>query len=280
MLASVINPSRSSIQTHGVSRDLRENFRANQDNLTHPDTSSTSWGDPILLPKPDQTFRFIFQNIQGLPVNPNSHKHKQIGTALKETEANVFGIAELNLNFPVLGPSFQWSERFRHLYRNHSVHSCNKHDTSKKRTLFGGTAQIATGACSHRTTEWNDTDGHTHLCHRLVTLWFTLCVVDPKKWHSTLSFRQKKTPYCVFIAIMTPTVSLILCHNRHSLEFLFLDDPGHYDLSLSNEIACHPDQSRVSYHTWFDLVLKKIDIADWPTISICSFFNPASYIIS
>jgi hypothetical protein len=83
-------------------------------------------------------------------VNPNSHKHKQIGTALKETEADVFGIAELNLNFPVLGPSFQWSERFRHLYRNHLVHSCNKHDTSKKQTLFGSTAQISTGASSHR----------------------------------------------------------------------------------------------------------------------------------
>jgi hypothetical protein len=30
------------------------------------------------------------------------------------------------------------------------VHSCNKHDTSKKQTLFGGTAQISTGASSHQ----------------------------------------------------------------------------------------------------------------------------------
>jgi hypothetical protein len=126
-----------------------EIFRA-----THPDdTSSTSWADPMNIPKPDQTFRYIFQNIQGLPVNPNGHKHQQIGTALKETEADVFGLAELNLNLHALGPTFQWSERFRNLYRNHSIHTCNKHDSSKKRTLFGGTAQIAAGACSHRAIE-------------------------------------------------------------------------------------------------------------------------------
>jgi hypothetical protein len=120
------------------------------DRATAPDTTSKTWGDPLPLPKPENTFRFIFQNIQGLPINPHSHKHQQIGTALRETEADTFGIAELNLNFGVLGPSFQWTERFRNMSRNHSVHSYNRHDSSKKRILFGGTAQIATGACSHR----------------------------------------------------------------------------------------------------------------------------------
>jgi hypothetical protein len=107
----------------------------------------------MILPKPDQTFCYIFQNIQGLPINPKGHKHQQIGTAIKETQADVSGIAELNLNFQVLGPSFQWSKRFRNLYRNHSVHLTNIHDSSTKRTLFGGTAQISTGACSHRAIE-------------------------------------------------------------------------------------------------------------------------------
>ena len=69
---------------------------------------------------------------------------------MTETESDVFGMAELNLNLQVLGPSFQWLERFRHLHRNHSIHATNRHDSSKKRTLFGGTAQISTGACSHR----------------------------------------------------------------------------------------------------------------------------------
>jgi hypothetical protein len=114
------------------------------------DTSSQTWGDSILLPKPDNTFRFIFQNIQGLPIDPYSHQHHQIGMALKEMEADVFGIAEINLNFRVLGPSFQWSERFRNLQRHHSIHSFNRHNSSTKRVLFGGTGLISTGASSHR----------------------------------------------------------------------------------------------------------------------------------
>ena len=62
-------------------------------------------------------------------------------------------MAELNINFKMLGPAFQWPERFRNLPRNHSIHTYNRHDSSKKRTLFGGTAQIATGAFSHRATQ-------------------------------------------------------------------------------------------------------------------------------
>jgi hypothetical protein len=115
-----------------------------------PDTSSTTWGDTLTLPKPPNTFRFIFQNIQGLLINPQSHKHQQIATAIKETKADVFGMAELNLNFGILGPSYQWTERFRQMPRIHSIHSVNRHDSSTKRSLFGGTAQISTGACSHR----------------------------------------------------------------------------------------------------------------------------------
>jgi hypothetical protein len=113
-------------------------------------TSSQTWADILSLPKPEEIFRYIFQNIQGLPVNPRGHKHIQISTAIHDTEADVFGLAELNLNFKTLSPASQWSERFRHLRRNHSVHTYNRHDSSRSNLLYGGTAQIATGACSHR----------------------------------------------------------------------------------------------------------------------------------
>jgi hypothetical protein len=120
------------------------------DRATNLETLLNHWGHSIQIQKPDDTFRFIFQNIQGLPINPQSHKHRPIGTALKDTEADVFRIAELNLNFGVLGPTYQWPERFQHLHRNHSIHSYNRRDSSTKRTLFGGTAQITIGPCSHR----------------------------------------------------------------------------------------------------------------------------------
>ena len=59
-------------------------------------------------------------------------------------------MAELNLNFQHLGPSSQWYERFKGLRRNHSIHAFNKHDSSDSNILYGGTALISMGSCSHR----------------------------------------------------------------------------------------------------------------------------------
>jgi hypothetical protein len=149
LLALVSKPQRSSIGTHGRSRDPTMDYSHSAVTLGMT-TSSHTWADILSLPKPKETFCYIFQNIQGLPVDPRGHKHAQISTAIHKTEADIFGMAELNLNFNLLGPSSQWTERFRHLRRNHSVHTYNQHDSSQSRLLFGGTAQIATGACSHR----------------------------------------------------------------------------------------------------------------------------------
>jgi hypothetical protein len=83
---------------HGVARD--QNWAIGRaPNLETPHTH----GGDLELPKPNRTFRFIFQNIQGLLVNPHSHKHQKIITALQETGANTFGMAGLNINFRVLG---------------------------------------------------------------------------------------------------------------------------------------------------------------------------------
>jgi hypothetical protein len=131
---------------------MRDPTTAN-DRTYRPNTSSTTWADHLLLPKPDTTFRYIFENIQGLPINPHSHKHHQIGVALTGTEADTFGMAELNLNFRVLGPALQWTDRFKNLRQNHSIHTYNRHNTSKEGTLYGGTAQITYGPSSHRAME-------------------------------------------------------------------------------------------------------------------------------
>jgi hypothetical protein len=148
-LALVSNPQRSSLGMHGIARYQNPAIGC----APNLETSSHSWGDVLDLPKPNRTFRFIFQNIQGPPVKPHSHKHQQFITALQETGADTFGMAKLNLNFRVLGSTSQWSDRFQKLRRNHSaVHTYNRHDMSQERLLFGGTAQITTGSCSHRAT--------------------------------------------------------------------------------------------------------------------------------
>jgi hypothetical protein len=141
-------PRRSSLRTHGVNTD-----RSHQRNrAANPSSTSNTWADYLVIPKPNNTFRYIFQNIQGLPVNPHSHKHQQIITALHDTFADIFSMAKLNLNFRVLSPTAQWAERFQRLRRNHSIHTYNRHDSSQDNLLFGGAAQITVGACSHRAT--------------------------------------------------------------------------------------------------------------------------------
>ena len=104
----------------------------------------------MTLPKPELVFRYLFQNIQGLPVNPRAHKHQQIGDTFNETDADTFGMAEINLNFGKLSANAQWHERFQSLGRIHSIHSVNCHDSSQSKLLHGGTAQITLGSSSHR----------------------------------------------------------------------------------------------------------------------------------
>ncbi len=115
-------------------------------------TSSKTWADKMITPKPSRLFHYIFQNIQGLPVKPRAHKHQQIGDASTETEANIFRMAEINLNLKVMGAASQFKEQFLHLPRNNSVHSCNRHghDSSTANILCRGTAQITMGPSSHR----------------------------------------------------------------------------------------------------------------------------------
>jgi phage-related tail fiber protein len=54
-------------------------------------------------------------------MNPQAHKHKQICGAFTKTQADVFGMAKLNLNFKNLSATSQWHEQFQRLYHNHSI---------------------------------------------------------------------------------------------------------------------------------------------------------------
>ena len=105
----VIDPNASfSITRHGVSRNNNsKNNRANPG----VKSSSSAWADQLTVPKPEQVFRYIFHNIQGLPVHPHGHKHQQIVDAFQETEADMFGMVELNLNFNVMDASGQRQPR-------------------------------------------------------------------------------------------------------------------------------------------------------------------------
>ena len=101
-----------------------------------------NWGD-FILPKPPNTVRIAFQNIQGLPLDPYAGKHQQIIACIDQLQLDAFGLVEINLNFSRLPSHQQWKERFRNLQRAHSICSTNKHHTTTEKNLFGGTAQLA-----------------------------------------------------------------------------------------------------------------------------------------
>jgi hypothetical protein len=112
LLVLVIDPPRQSTRRYGALKGQRKNYCANPGS-----TSLSTWADRLQLPKPDLIFRYMFQNIQGLLVNPRGYKHQQTGAAFKATKADTFGMVELNLNFKQLGPALQWYERFKGLQR-------------------------------------------------------------------------------------------------------------------------------------------------------------------
>ena len=105
-------------------------------------TTDDNWGDSI-LPKPPNTVRIAFQNIQGLPLDPYAGKHQQIIACIDQLQLDAFGLVEINLNFSRLPSHQQWKERFRNLQRAQSICSTNKHHTTTEKILFGGTAQLA-----------------------------------------------------------------------------------------------------------------------------------------
>lgn len=104
-------------------------------------TPNDNWGH-ILNTKQPSTFRIIFQNIQGLPVNTRDHKYTQLAEAIRHSQADFMGLMEINLNFPHLPPMKQWKDQLRHLPPHHTIQAYNIHNTHPHRRLFGGTANI------------------------------------------------------------------------------------------------------------------------------------------
>jgi hypothetical protein len=118
----------------------------NQTRRQANDRSNGPWGD-TLASKPNSVFRYCFANIYGLPIAVNHEKHDRITNTMNKHEIDVFGLAEVSLNFPQLSPDQQWIHRFPKLKTN-SHYATNKHSTSQDRKLYGGTAYLTNTAAS------------------------------------------------------------------------------------------------------------------------------------
>ena len=106
------------------------------------------WGDPIPKQKETGKVRFAFQNINGLPVNSQAAKHKNIQHILEELQIDYYGMSEVNLNFPKINRRQQWKDRFPGKFHSYSTN--NEHSNSKAKRLFGGNGCILSNQLTNR----------------------------------------------------------------------------------------------------------------------------------
>ena len=63
-----------------------------------PPETNNNWGD-ILSPKPNDTMRLYFQNINGVQSATNWNKWRDIVSTMSEHQVDIMGLAETNINW-------------------------------------------------------------------------------------------------------------------------------------------------------------------------------------
>lgn len=105
--------------------------------LTGREKGAGFWGTKLSKTKDTNSFRFAFQNIKGLPLAPRSFKAELLTSVFQDYRFDFFGVQEVNCHDRILPPSLRWQRRFPHL---HTIAATNRHSTSNRRVIFGGTA--------------------------------------------------------------------------------------------------------------------------------------------
>lgn len=120
----------------------RENISRGEDNRY--------WGHKLTTTKRPGIFRLCFQNIGGLPVEENHERYQDITASMEEHHMDYLGIIETDLNFKYLHKKAQWRDRFKHVKKQHSKVTYNKHQTINEKKVWGGCGFIMSGSASHR----------------------------------------------------------------------------------------------------------------------------------
>jgi hypothetical protein len=112
------------------------------------DVINGPWGDKIEN-KPNDTFRYGFVNINGLPLMAKHEKHDQILHAISKYKIDLLRLAEININYKQVSATNQWMDRFKKLQTNKHC-ATNHHTTSQDKRVFGGTAYLSSPSASHK----------------------------------------------------------------------------------------------------------------------------------
>jgi hypothetical protein len=107
------------------------------------------FGDNIPIKK--KTLRLAFQNIGGFPTKPTDIKEDYIKSGLSTWDVDIFGIAEINLDWRIINEDHKLWSRTREWWESlHISYSNNITFPPITEKQFGGTAIFTINDISHR----------------------------------------------------------------------------------------------------------------------------------
>ena len=150
MLARLNQPQRGCGRRSHSKRVQQEN--ADRQHATEQEWSTTSYYGDIVGPLPENVFRFIGGNVNGLPVSARDIKNDHFFTSIRKYQVSAMAIQETGVNEGRLGRWHSLAKRIRRAFDSSCTkwfHAYNKNDITGNRQLHGGTAILSTGDCSH-----------------------------------------------------------------------------------------------------------------------------------
>ena len=147
------------------------------------------WGDKM-EDKKEGYIRLMSRNIGGLGIIPGNQKEEELKTWIVNSEVDIIGLQELNINIMQCRDRERIGERMKtpawEHYRVTTGH--NKHYSGKKKHLYGGTMMLAQGQHCHRIASMGaDERGLGRWT------WFLLSGVDKIKTRIISAYRPCKT---------------------------------------------------------------------------------------
>ena len=110
-----------------------------------------TWGDEMASQKSSKILRIIFQNINGFGYTKDSAKVKNIKAFLTETEADIFGMSEMNVNWRITAKKNHIKDITRGWFeQQHTSIGYNQQDRSCDKYQPGGTAISSIGEAALR----------------------------------------------------------------------------------------------------------------------------------
>lgn len=99
----------------------------------------------------DTTLRVGFININGIPQQNTHLKNKQIFNAVQDSEIDILGMTESNVNWNKMQSAHRWNTRINNWWEcNTSIMAFNTTDLQLKKFQPGGTIMTSIGKAAHR----------------------------------------------------------------------------------------------------------------------------------